>query len=514
MKKRSFWRNPQLLVLSMLLSQGAAFETFAHEGETHTDLSGTPIPNPPSCLILTAARLFDGINFPQENLAVLIEGNKISKVDSPTNLSLLCGNRYDLGEATLLPGFIESHAHVTFQNVRKDKVLEHGITTVQDTGGPLMEVEGGQGTLRLLSAGPIIQAPGGYPLNVFGGGVGGYDKIGIPVSSAAEAEKVVSDIVQGGATAIKIALEPGGEPGAPWMQPHGDQPVPAAPWNLLSQDIVNAIVTKAHSLGKRVIAHVGENEGFKRALAGGIDEFAHMPCAAIDDSLLQQAVQQGVTFVTTIDTLGSCVNGNGLGIHSNTHKLTEIMAQNPNSKSQFIYGSEIGHDNVPWGINGEELHMMLHLTSGASIDFNDVINVIKSATSKAGERLGITGLGTLTPGAPADIIAVRGNPFEKFKLLEYPDLVISGGRTIVNNFKNYPNTECLFNWAEGNYSKAFAPAGSFTKVGAGFTYRFYPSTKSYLGVSMSDHHIYSMSSDGILQDQGTFANWLSKSGCQ
>ena len=239
-----------------------------------------------------------------------------------------------------------------------------------------------------------------------------------------------------------------------------------------------------------------------------------MPCAAIDDSLLQQAVQQGVTFVTTIDTLGSCVNGNGLGIHSNTHKLTEIMAQNPNSKSQFIYGSEIGHDNVPWGINGEELHMILHLTSGASIDFNDVVNVIKSATSKAGERLGITGLGTLTPGAPADIIAVRGNPFEKFKLLEYPDLVISGGRTIVNNFKNYPNTECLFNWAEGNYSKAFAPVGSFTKVGAGFTYRFYPSTKSYLGVSMSDHHIYSMSSDGILQDQGTFANWLTKSGCQ
>jgi len=93
-------------------------------------------------------------------------------------------------------------------------VLEHGITTVQDTGGPLMAPEGGQGTLRLLSVGPIIQATGGYPLNVFGGN-GDYDKSGYPVSSAAEAEEVAQHLVDGGATAIKIALEPGDETGAP-----------------------------------------------------------------------------------------------------------------------------------------------------------------------------------------------------------------------------------------------------------------------------------------------------------
>lgn len=44
-------------------------------------------------------------------------------------------------------------------------------------------------------------------------------------------------------------------------------------------------------------------------------------------------------------------------------------------------------------------------------------------------------LGTLLPNAPADMIAVRGNAFERFKLLEYPDLVLSGGRSIVNHFK-------------------------------------------------------------------------------
>lgn len=78
---------------------------------------------------------------------------------------------------------------------------------------------------------------------------------------------------------------------------------------------------------------------------------------------------------------------------------------------------------------------MLHLTSGQSIDFADVLNVFKAATSKAGENLGNPLWGTLLPSAPADLIAVKGNPFERFKLLENPDLVISGGRIILNHFK-------------------------------------------------------------------------------
>ncbi|MFZ2171831.1 MAG: amidohydrolase family protein [Methylococcaceae bacterium] len=516
MKSKNRWFGAKHLMITIILSQGISVNAIAHEGEVHDGTGTSEIPEPPVCQIITADRLFDGVNFPQDNMAVLIEGNKVTRVGLPEELSGLCGNRIALGNATILPGFIESHAHMTFQNVRKGTVLEHGITTVQDTGGPLMAPEGGQGNLRLLSAGPIIQAPGGYPLNVFGGGEGGYDKIGIPVVSVAEAEEAVQRLVDGGATAIKIALEPGGEPGAPWMQPHGDQPVPAAPWNLLSQDIVNAIVGKTHALGKRVIAHVGENEGFRRALAGDVDEFAHMPCAAIDEALLQQAVQQGVTFVTTIDTLASCVNSQGMGIHSNTHIVSHALALYPNTGAQFIYGSEIGHDNVPWGINGEELHMMLHLTSGESIDFPDVVNVFKAATSKAGEHLGLAPLGTLTPGAPADIIAVRGNPFEKFKLLEYPDLVISGGRTIVNKFLNQSSAdiECLFTWAEGNYPGLFAPAGAFTQVSGVYTYRNYPASNSYMGVSSADNHVYYMGADGLLQNEGPLSNWLPMAGCQ
>lgn len=407
--------KPTSLMLAIGLCQSISFSAAAHT------------PTPPTCKLLTANRLFNGTSVTEGKIAVLIEGNKVKKVGNAAKLNGSCKTKINLGDSTILPGFIESHAHVTFQNVRKDTVLEHGITTVQDTGGPLMKPEGGNGKLRLLSVGPILQAPGGYPLNIFGGGNGGYDKIGLPVNSPAEAQQAVKDLVAGGATAIKIALEPGGETGAPWMQPH-DGPVPETPWNLLSLETVQAIVSQAHALQKRVIAHVGENIGFERAVLGGVDELAHMPCAEIREDLLQLAVNEKVTFVTTIDTLSSCVNTTTFkGIHSNTMSLASKGAK-------LIYGSEVAHDNVPWGINGEEMHMILHLTSGDSIDFPDVLNVFKSVTSEAGKNLGIPKLGTLVAGAPADIVAVKGNPIERFKLLEYPDLVMSGGQVVVNKY--------------------------------------------------------------------------------
>lgn len=413
-----------------------AIAVMACQGVTFDAAAAVPAP---SCKLLTAARFFDGINPPQIDMSVLVVGDKVQAVGTYAQLSGQCATRYNLGDATILPGFIESHAHVTFQNVSKEKVLEHGITTVQDTGGPLLPPQGGNGTLRLLSTGPIIQAQGGYPLNIFSpdDAVGGYDKIGFAIAPGAtmdEVKTVVRNLVAGGATAIKIALEVGGEAGAPWMMSHGHGDVPAAPWNVLSQEQVQWIVDEAHSLNKRVIAHVGEDTGFELAFNAGVDELAHMPCAKLNSPWLHAAVHNGMKFVSTIDTLASC---GGAGIYDNAHAIGHVAEEHPDEIGfPFIYGSEIAHDNVPWGINGEELHLMLHLTSGAAIEFPDVMNVLKSATSEAGARLGtgIPGLGTLTPGAPADVIAVKGNPLERFKLLEYPDLVMSGGKLVVYKF--------------------------------------------------------------------------------
>ena len=500
MKNRNYSFNKINLLILLILWQGINFSAFAHEGEDHTGTLGAP--GLPDCQILAAARLFDGINFPQENMAVLIESDKIKQVGTLTELSGLCANQINLGDATILPGFIERHGHISFRSVNKKIVLENGITTAQDVGGPLMPTEGGQGTLRLLSAGPIIQAVNGYPLNIFGGD-SGFDKIGITVSSVTEAETVVQELVTGGASAIVISLEPGGEPGRHWMT-HGN-PIPATPWPMLSVEVTQAIVTKAHSLGKRVLAFVGEEIGLTRALDSNVDELVHMPCAEISDVLLQRIKDEGAAVVTTLDTHSTC-----------EHMFANAVSLGMKG-AKVVYGSEIAHDDVPWGINGQELHTMLHAFSGETIDFTDVVNILKAATSKSGEDLGIPGLGTLTPGAPADIIAVRGNPFEKFKILEYPDLVLSGGRAVVNKFISHSSEaeiNCFFNWAEGKYSGALEPSGATTKISGVYSYRHYPGTKAYLGVSSADHHLYYMNEDdGQLHDQGLLVNWLRVSEC-
>jgi imidazolonepropionase-like amidohydrolase len=97
---------------------------------------------------------------------------------------------------------------------------------------------------------------------------------------------------------------------------------------------------------------------------------------------------------------------------------------------ELLYGAEVAHPDIPWGIDAQELISMKHMTKMQAID------VLRSATSKAGHHLNLPLLGTLQPGAPADMIAVKGDPSHSFKILEYPDFVMSGGKIVVNNIEN------------------------------------------------------------------------------
>jgi imidazolonepropionase-like amidohydrolase len=95
----------------------------------------------------------------------------------------------------------------------------------------------------------------------------------------------------------------------------------------------------------------------------------------------------------------------------------------------LLYGAEIAHTDIPWGIDAQELHLM-HQVAGLSTD-----QILRAATSEAGRELGMAPLGRLEPGAPADLIAVKGDAEHNLKILEYPDLVMSGGVIVSNNFK-------------------------------------------------------------------------------
>ncbi|MEI7870382.1 MAG: glycoside hydrolase family 16 protein [Candidatus Methylumidiphilus sp.] len=80
-------------------------------------------------------------------------------------------------------------------------------------------------------------------------------------------------------------------------------------------------------------------------------------------------------------------------------------------------------------------------------------------------------------------------------------------------FNINPQTKCLFNWAENNYSSIFAPANSSTLVWSVYTYRYYANTNTYLGVSSTDNHVYYIGTDGVMQDAGSLSYWLPLAGC-
>ena len=411
----------------------------------------------PEALLLHAARVFDGHRM-RTNTSVQVMNGKVTQIGPRGSFTSNSAKVIDLGDATILPGFIELHAHLSFQRVPADTVLKHGITTIRDVGGPVHKPYGGNGALRVLTSGPIITASGGYPIPLTG-----EKNIATPVSTEKEARETVRNLIDAGAVVIKIALEPGGEPGAPWSGSHAhghhhDAPAvahdhahhsppsheppsheptsvkptkhahsshshPNAPntglnaaWPLLPESIVKAIVDEAHANKRKVTAHIAEVKGAEIAINAGVDEWAHVPCDIIPEPLLKKAVSQGVKIVTTLDTLSKCS-----GVAHNTRVWRE-------QGGELLYGAEIAHPDIPRGIDAQELMFMMQMGN------METLEVLRAATSKAGEHLGLPLLGTLQPGAPADLIAVRGDPTHNLKNLEYPDLVISGGEIVLNNF--------------------------------------------------------------------------------
>lgn len=376
----------------------------------------------PATLLVTARWVFDGEQM-LEHKAVLIKNGKLLAIAEPELLKANADKVLNLGDASLLPGFIELHGHVAFQQVPASVILAHGVTTVRDVGGPLLAPSGGNGQLRLLTAGPILTVPGGYPLNVFAHqhAETGHTHphlaahpLAIGLETIDQARQVVRDLIAGGAAVIKVALEPGGEPGAPWTS--AAHSAEGGQWPIMSLALLQAITAEAHQQGKLVTAHLSEDQGVRLALQGGVDEWAHMPCLAVSDDLLKQAVVQQVRVIATLDTLSHCP-----GIVSNARRLGELGAD-------ILYGAELAHPDIPWGIDSQELKLLMQITGKTAIQ------TLQAATSKAGRQLGLAPLGRLVENAPADLIAVKGNVLQQLKSLEYPQLVISGGKIVVNQF--------------------------------------------------------------------------------
>lgn len=376
------------------------------------DAPSSALPKP---LIIKAGLLFDGTRF-LTGKAVLVQDGKIVKVAPASQINASGARVENVPGGTILPGFIDMHTHHLVNAVPPLRMLEHGVTTARDLGGPATPATINRPyQLRQFTSGLILSAPGGYPNVVFPGS-------GVEVKGEAEARAAVDAQIAQGASVIAVSLERGGEPGAPWSQ---HMPSSPPPWPTLSDDELNAIVNQAHNVHHvRVTAYLGNDKGAQRALAAGVDEWAHMPCNRLSPATIASAGAAGVAIDGTIDTEAQCV-----GVHENAADLVAAGAK-------LFYATDMGHPDIPHGIDAQEIHMGLRAGLEKGKPFVDSLTqALASATRQAGDYLGLAPLGRIVKGAPADLIVIGSDPRMNFKELEYPRLVVKDGRVVIKRAK-------------------------------------------------------------------------------
>jgi imidazolonepropionase-like amidohydrolase len=411
--------KPTSLMLAIGLCQSISFSAAAHTNPvtspTVSPLKSNKYENKAQALIIRAGAIFNGTNFLEGGHDILIKKGKISKI-GPINTIKETGARVvKIPEGTILPGFIDMHTHHLINKVPPLRMLQHGVTTARDLGsaepitGVVIDKKPYQ--LRQFFSGPILQASGGYPNVAFPGS-------GVVVSGNSDVRAKVDALASQGASVIAVSIDDGLETGAPW---HWHMPSSTPPWPTLSDADLLSIVDQAHKKGKKVTAYFGNDAGAQRALTAGVDEWAHMPCELLSGSVIAEAGRKQIAIDTTIDTFVECQ-----GVHENTDRLLGAGAK-------LFYGTDMGHLDIPHGIDSNEIHMLLHAGFHNGLEYvPSLTKALIAATSAPAKYLGLDTLGRIAINAPADIVVINGDVRASFKELEYPRLVVKNGYVVIN----------------------------------------------------------------------------------
>ncbi|HEY1481728.1 MAG TPA: amidohydrolase family protein [Candidatus Acidoferrum sp.] len=402
--------------------------------------------------VLKAARLFDGKSDALVTPGlIVVSGGKITGVGSsaamPADAEII-----NLGDATLLPGFIDAHTHLTmaysedYRQARLDTLqktiaeraldasvnarvtLMAGITTVRDVGstdfldvglrnginngdvpGPRMLV-----TVHALgSTGGHCDYQNGYREGLFGREADPLDGV---INGPDQARYAVRLDHKYGADMIKVCASGG------VLSLTDDVDTPQ-----LTQEELNAIVDEAHALRRKTAAHAHGAEAAKRAIRAGIDSIEHG--SFLDDEALDMMKQRGTYLVPTLMAIQGIQEQLDRGVYMPPAIEKKARAAIASLHSTFqramAKGVKIGlgTDAAVYrhGRNPEEFHQMVDLGMKP-------IDALKAGTSSDAELLGLADkIGTLETAKLADIVAVPGDPLQNIRQTEHVFFVMKEG---------------------------------------------------------------------------------------
>jgi len=353
----------------------------------------------------------------------------------------------DLGSATLLPGLIDAHVHLTgdpeqsgykslgisvprqtltgAKNARL--TLEVGFTTVRNVGAASYsdvalrdainagEIPGP----RMLVSGPALGSTGGHcDENLLAPEFAHHDEgvaDGVPAVLAKTRE-----VIKYGADVIKFCASGG-------VFSKGDLPGTEQ----YSPAEMSALVEEAHRQGRKVAAHAHGAQAITDAAKAGVDSIEHG--SLIDDEGIRAIKEHGIYLVADIYNDDFILGlGKQYGFTDEMLEKERMVGQQQRegfrkaaqAGVKIAYGTDAGV--YPHGGNAKQFAYMVKygLTP---------IEAIQSATVNAADLLGWSDrVGSIEPGKFADLIVVESDPLKDITVLERIKFVMKGGQIVKN----------------------------------------------------------------------------------
>jgi len=378
-------------------------------------------------LTIRAARLFDGRGALATNQVIEVRGSRIVAIDGRQGPVT-----HELGDVTLLPGFIDVHTHVdwhfqpnglygrregepgeTPEQARAaiagnlEATLMAGFTTVQNVGSR------GDAELRALVASGTL--PGPRILSSLGQIQG--SRRGEPVAPAMLREQVRA-LKASGADVIKVfASDSIRNGGAPTM----------------TQEQLDAACGEANAQGLRTLVHAHASEAIIRAVRAGCTQVEHGAFASNEALALMR--EKGVYFDPNIGlVLQNYIENKDrfMGFGNYNEEGFAFMEKAVADKSEMFVRAVASGVKMPLGtdaVAGAHGQNAREIVTRVLDGGQPARDALIGATSLAAEslRMGDT-IGTLAPGFEADVIAVAGNPLEDITKTREVVFVMKAGR--------------------------------------------------------------------------------------
>jgi imidazolonepropionase-like amidohydrolase len=385
-----------------------------------------------------------------QNAAVVVTEDRIVAVGAWGSVSIPAGARtIDLGDATIMPGFIDLHTHVAGRTLgdpgwddasardygsfgailgvkNVEKTLMAGFTSIRNVGA------GGFDDVALRKAindgyipGPRMQVAG-HSLGITGGHcdengyrpglLDGDIKVGI-ADGAEEVRAAVRYQVKYGADAIKTCATAG-------VLSEGLAGVQTSQYTLGE---LQAMVDEANKLGRKVAAHAHGTEGIKTAVRAGVTSIEHG--SFLDDEGARMMAERATWLVPTL------MAGEAVENFAKSGTLTGLRAQKAIQAAAAMRNAvriakqrgtpiALGTDSgvIPHGTNAREFWLLVNWGGLTAME------AIVAGTSSAAKVLGWEDrVGRLAPGLLADIVAVPGDPLADIARTQQVMFVMKNG---------------------------------------------------------------------------------------